>query len=173
MGMFNFLQQKSFTSTRGKINISFCSNSVGVNSELKEVKPPDANWTGEFDYKIEKYSRLIIKYNKELFILTQSLKGKVAIITGAGRGIGKATAIALANEGVNLGLLATNESNLQEVAKEIEGLGVQAAYAAIDVSSLDQVQAAIEKITNELGKTDILINSAGVGKFASLFRYGA
>ena len=100
--------------------------------------------------------------------MAQSLKGKVAFITGAGRGIGKATAIALANEGVNLGLLATTESNLKEVASIVEGLGVKAAYAAVDVSSLEQVQEAIGKITNELGKADILINSAGIGKFASL-----
>jgi 3-oxoacyl-[acyl-carrier protein] reductase len=100
--------------------------------------------------------------------LVQSLKGKVAFITGAGRGIGKATAIALAKEGVNIGLLATTESNLQEVAREVEGLGVKAVYAAVDVSSLEQVEQAVEKITNELGKADILINSAGVGKFASL-----
>ncbi|WP_428908267.1 3-ketoacyl-ACP reductase [Niallia sp. Krafla_26] len=100
--------------------------------------------------------------------MVQSLKGKVAFITGAGRGIGKAAAKALANEGVNLGLLATTESNLKAVAKDVEEFGVKVAYAAVDVSSLDQVQQAIEKITNELGHADILINSAGVGKFASL-----
>jgi 3-oxoacyl-[acyl-carrier protein] reductase len=100
--------------------------------------------------------------------LTQSIKGKVAIITGAGRGIGKATAIALAQEGVNLGLLATTESNLKEVAREVEGLGVKIAYTAVDVSNLDQVHQAIGKITNEIGKADILINCAGISKFASL-----
>lgn len=100
--------------------------------------------------------------------MVQSLTGKVAYITGAGRGIGKATAIALANEGVNLGLLATTESNLKQVASIVEGLGVKVAYAAVDVSNLEQVQQAIEKLTNQLGKADILINSAGTSKFASL-----
>ena len=100
--------------------------------------------------------------------MTQTLKGKVAFITGAGRGIGKATAIALAKEGVNLGIMATTESNLRDVASVVEGLGVKVAYSAVDVSSLEQVQQAIEKITNQIGKADILINCAGVSKFASL-----
>ena len=100
--------------------------------------------------------------------MAQSLTGKVAFITGAGRGIGKATAIALANEGVNLGLLATTESNLKDVASVVEGLGVKVAYSAVDVSYLEQVQQAIEKITNQFGKADILINCAGISKFSSL-----
>ena len=100
--------------------------------------------------------------------MTQTLKGKVAFITGAGRGIGKATAIALAKEGVNLGIMATTESNLKDVASVVEGLGVKVAYCAVDVSSLEQVQQAIEKITNQIGKADILINCAGVSKFATL-----
>jgi 3-oxoacyl-[acyl-carrier protein] reductase len=107
-------------------------------------------------------------YKKELLILGQTLKGKVAFITGAGRGIGKATAIALAKEGVNLGIMATTESNLKDVASVVEGLGVKVAYCAVDVSSLEEVQQAIEKITNQIGKADILINCAGISKFASL-----
>lgn len=98
----------------------------------------------------------------------QTLKGKVAFITGAGRGIGKATAIALAKEGVNLGIMATTESNLKDVASVVEGLGVKVAYCAVDVSSLVEVQQAIEKLTNQIGKADILINCAGISKFASL-----
>lgn len=100
--------------------------------------------------------------------MTQTLKGKVAFITGAGRGIGKATAIALAKEGVNLGIMATTESNLRDVASVVEGLGVKVAYSAVDVSSLEQVQQAIERITNQIGKADILINCAGVSKFATI-----
>jgi len=100
--------------------------------------------------------------------MAQSLKGKVAFITGAGRGIGKAVAVALANEGVNIGLLTRTEGALQEVAKEVEALGVKAAYATVDVSSLEEVEQAISTLTNELGKADILINNAGIGKFQSL-----
>lgn len=100
--------------------------------------------------------------------MTQSLKGKVAFITGAGRGIGKAVAIALANEGVNVGLLARTEEALKEVVTEVEALGVKAAYASVDVSSLEEVNQAVATLTNEIGKADILINNAGIGKFESL-----
>lgn len=100
--------------------------------------------------------------------MAQSLKGKVAIVTGGARGIGKATAIALAKEGVNVGLLARTEATLKEVAAEIEQLGVKVAYAAADISSKEQVDAAIEALKNELGATDILINSAGIATFGTV-----
>lgn len=100
--------------------------------------------------------------------MAQSLKGKVAIVTGAGRGIGKAAAIALANEGVHVGLLARTEADLETVAGEVESLGVKAAYVAVDITSKEEVDSAIEKITAELGTVDILINNAGIGKFEKL-----
>ena len=100
--------------------------------------------------------------------MAQSLKDKVAIITGGARGIGKATAIALAKEGVHVGLLARTEANLKKVAAEIEGLGVKVAYQAADVSSKEQVDAAVEALTKQLGTADILINSAGVASFATV-----
>jgi len=103
-----------------------------------------------------------------MFNLAQDLKGKVAFITGAGRGIGKAIAIKLAKEGVNIGLLARSTDALKEVASEIEIIGVNASYASVDISSLEQVEQAIEKITNELGPTDILVNNAGIGGFEKL-----
>jgi 3-oxoacyl-[acyl-carrier protein] reductase len=100
--------------------------------------------------------------------MAQSLKGKVAFITGAGKGIGRAIALALAHEGVNVGLLARTEADLKETASIVEGLGVKAAYAAVDVSSWEEVDQAVRKITDELGTADILINNAGIGKFATL-----
>lgn len=95
----------------------------------------------------------------------QSLQGKVAIITGAGKGIGRATALDLAKEGVNLGLLARTEADLQAVAQEAEALGVKVAYATADVSSMEEVNKAVDYLYNQLGKADILINNAGIGKF--------
>lgn len=100
--------------------------------------------------------------------MSQSLKGKVAIVTGAGRGIGRAIATALAKEGVNVGLLARTEDVLKEATAEFEGLGVKAAYAAVDVSSMEQVEEAVKQLTSKLGTADILVNNAGTGKFASL-----
>jgi len=100
--------------------------------------------------------------------MAQSLKGKVAFVTGAARGIGKATAIALAKEGVNVGLLARTEDTLKQVAASLESLGVKVAYATADVSSQAQVEAAIEALTNQLGPADILINNAGIATFGTV-----
>ncbi|KQL54277.1 3-ketoacyl-ACP reductase [Heyndrickxia shackletonii] len=100
--------------------------------------------------------------------MAQSLEGKVAFVTGAGKGIGRAVAVALAKEGVHVGLMARTEETLIEAANEITGLGVKAAFASVDVSSQDQVEQAIKKLTEELGTADILINNAGIGSFASL-----
>lgn len=97
--------------------------------------------------------------------MSTNLKGKNAIITGAGRGIGRAIAIALASEGVNVGLLARSEEHLQEVVKEAEAQGVKAVFATADVSSNDEVTKAIHSLTSELGTVDILINNAGIAKF--------
>ncbi|WCT14791.1 3-ketoacyl-ACP reductase [Mucilaginibacter jinjuensis] len=95
----------------------------------------------------------------------ETLTGKTALITGAGKGIGKALAIALAKEGVNVGLIARSESDLQKVATEVEALGVKAFIATADVGNLEQVNAAVDKIKAGLGFIDILINNAGVGVF--------
>ena len=95
----------------------------------------------------------------------ESLKGKIALVTGAGKGIGRAIAIALANEGVNVGIIARTEKDLQAVAAEIKSTGVKGAFAIADVSDLDSVNAAVESIQKDLGNIDILINNAGTGTF--------
>lgn len=100
--------------------------------------------------------------------MAQSLQGKVAFITGAARGIGKAAAIALAKEGVHVGLLARTESTLKEVSDEIGKLGVKTAYAAADVSSQEQAEKAVASLTEQLGEADILINNAGIATFGTV-----
>jgi 3-oxoacyl-[acyl-carrier protein] reductase len=95
----------------------------------------------------------------------ESLKGKVALVTGAGKGIGRAIAIALANEGIHVGLVARTEKDLQAVAAEIRSTGVNTAIATADVSDIHSVNNAVEKIQKELGDIDILINNAGTGTF--------
>lgn len=95
----------------------------------------------------------------------QSLKNRVALVTGAGKGIGKAITIALAQEGVHVGLLARTEKDVQAVADELKKLGVKAAFASADVSNRSEVEAAVSKITDELGAINILINNAGTGTF--------
>jgi 3-oxoacyl-[acyl-carrier protein] reductase len=94
-----------------------------------------------------------------------SLKGKNALITGAGRGIGRATAIALAKEGVNVGLVGLTMSNLEKVAAELEQYDVTVSAATADVSDLEAVTHAVEHIKSDLGSIDILVNNAGTAKF--------
>lgn len=96
----------------------------------------------------------------------QSLKGKTALITGAGKGIGRAIALALAAEGVNVGLMARTEKDLQAVAVEAASFGVKTAVATADISKIAEVNAAVEKLNNALGHIDILVNNAGTGTFA-------
>lgn len=95
----------------------------------------------------------------------QNLKGKTAIITGAGRGIGRATALAFAKEGIHLGLIGRTGANLEKVAEEVAQYNVQVTMATADVSDNESVISAVEHIKSELGAIDILINNAGVGKF--------
>ena len=101
----------------------------------------------------------------------QSLAGKTALVTGAGKGIGKAIAIALAQEGAHVGLIARTKKDLLAVAEEIKVLGVKVFIATADMADRFAVEAAIDTIQNELGSIDILINNAGTaafGKFLEL-----
>lgn len=95
----------------------------------------------------------------------ESLKGKKALITGGGKGIGRALAIALAQEGVDIALLGRSAGSLEVVAKEISGTGVKTAYATADVSDIQAVNEAVAVLTKELGEPDILINNAGIAAF--------
>lgn len=95
----------------------------------------------------------------------QAIKGKAALITGAGRGIGRATALAFAKEGINIGLLGRSIENLEAVASELQSYGVKVSLATADVSNMESVNAAVEKIRGELGPIEILVNNAGISKF--------
>jgi 3-oxoacyl-[acyl-carrier protein] reductase len=97
----------------------------------------------------------------------ESLKGKNAIITGAGKGIGRAVAIALAQEGVNIGLVARTVSDLEKVAEELVQYGVKTAIATADVTDINAVNVAITALKSSLGAVDILINNAGIAAFGS------
>lgn len=95
----------------------------------------------------------------------QSITGKVALITGAGRGIGRTIAISLAQEGVHVGLVGRSLENLRNVAEELKSYNVNVAVASADVSDMDAITTAVDSIRSELGAIDILVNNAGIGKF--------
>ena len=96
------------------------------------------------------------------------LKGKNAIITGGGSGLGKAVAIALANEGANIGITGRNEENLKNTAEEIKKLGVTAAYSVFSIDDEKAVKTGIDSLVKDLNGVDILVNNAGIGNFGTL-----
>ena len=91
-----------------------------------------------------------------------SLSGKVAAITGAGSGIGKAIALAFAKQGAHVAVLDLNLSAAEEVVTEIKNAGGSAEAAACDVSVRDAAAAAINAIITNRGRLDILVNNAGI-----------
>ncbi len=96
------------------------------------------------------------------------IQGKSAIITGGGRGLGKAVALILASEGVNIGITGRNEENLKMTVDEIQKLGVNAHYAVFSMDNEIQVKAGLDSLAQQLGGVDILINNAGIGDFGSI-----
>ena len=91
-----------------------------------------------------------------------SLKDKVAIVTGSGRGIGEAVALALAREGARLSIASRTKSELDEVAAKIRDLGSQVEIVPTDVSVYDDVTQLVGSTLERYGQIDILVNAAGV-----------
>ncbi|AKG36640.1 3-ketoacyl-ACP reductase [Paenibacillus durus] len=97
------------------------------------------------------------------------LRGKTAVITGAGKGIGKALALTLAKEGANLGLISRTAADLEALKAAIaEAYDVKVSIAVADVSVREEAERAVAAIQNDLGTFDVLINNAGVANFGTL-----
>jgi meso-butanediol dehydrogenase/(S,S)-butanediol dehydrogenase/diacetyl reductase len=94
----------------------------------------------------------------------QVLTGKVALITGAGQGIGRGIALRLAKDGADIALVDVQLEKIQNVAKEIEALGRKTTTFVADVSKRDEVYAAIDHTEKELGGFDIIVNNAGIAQ---------
>ncbi len=90
------------------------------------------------------------------------LEGKVAIVTGAGRGIGRAAALAFAREGANVVVVAKTRTEIEKVAEECRALGVEAIAVPTDVSRKEQVTAMADAAYKAFGRVDYLVNNAGV-----------
>lgn len=87
---------------------------------------------------------------------------RVALVTGASRGIGRAIALRLARDGRHVVLLSRSEGPLTEVKAEIEGAGGTASVAAGDVGNPEALRAVVERVSSDLGRLDILVNNAGI-----------
>jgi 3-oxoacyl-[acyl-carrier protein] reductase len=96
------------------------------------------------------------------------MKNKKAIITGGSRGLGKATAIAFAKEGIDVAITGRNEKALKETVSELESSGINAIYSVFDVGSYEEVKKGIQNIIKSFGSVDILVNNAGTAAFGSL-----
>ena len=91
-----------------------------------------------------------------------------AFVTGAGRGIGRAIALALASEGARIALVARTAKDLDEVSREVAGLGGSALAIQADISVEEEVAAAVRRAAEKFVTIDILVNNAGIGSFANV-----
>jgi len=90
------------------------------------------------------------------------LEGKLAVVTGGGRGIGRVIALAFAREGADVAVAATTESALKEVASQIEAMGRKSLAVVTDITDPAQPPAMVEKVLEKFGKIDVLVNNSGI-----------
>jgi meso-butanediol dehydrogenase/(S,S)-butanediol dehydrogenase/diacetyl reductase len=100
--------------------------------------------------------------------MNMTIKGKVALITGAGQGIGRAIALRLANDGADIAVVDLNEEKMEAVADEVRAAGRKATVFKADVSKRDEVYAAVDHAEKELGGFDIIVNNAGIASIQAI-----
>ena len=101
---------------------------------------------------------------------TRRLEGKVAVVTGAGQGLGRAYALEFAKQGADVVVNDVNMDNANKVVKEIEGMGKKAIAVRAGVNSREEAQGLIDTAIEKFGKVDILVNNAGITRTAMLHK---
>ncbi|HUA91831.1 MAG TPA: 3-oxoacyl-[acyl-carrier-protein] reductase [Terracidiphilus sp.] len=99
-----------------------------------------------------------------------NLQGRIALVTGASQGIGRACALELGKAGATVALAARNETKLAEAVKEIEAAGGQATGFALDVASEESIKAGAKAVLERFGKVEILVNNAGITRDGLMLR---
>ena len=99
-----------------------------------------------------------------------SVQGRIALVTGASQGIGRACALELASAGATVALAARNEGKLAEVVTEIEAAGGQAAAFALDIASEESIKKTAKEVLARFGKVEILVNNAGITRDGLMLR---
>jgi len=99
-----------------------------------------------------------------------SFAGRVALVTGASQGIGRACALALSQSGVAVAAAARNQEKLSELVAFIQGTGAQAAAFVMDVAEEEQIKSAVKAVIGHFGKIDILVNNAGITRDQLIMR---
>jgi NAD(P)-dependent dehydrogenase (short-subunit alcohol dehydrogenase family) len=99
----------------------------------------------------------------------RELEGKVAVVTGGSKGIGRAIALALAERGSSVAIAARGQDDLNRTAREIEALGGRAIAVVADVSERAEVEGLVDRTVEAFGTVDIMVNNAGAAPFLSPF----
>ncbi len=103
--------------------------------------------------------------------MTPDLSGQVVLVTGAGRGIGRAIALALADRGARVVAAARTESEIAAVARQIAEAGGEAASHRVDLADEASIRSLFERIDGDLGRLDVLVNNAGIGRFGPVAEF--
>ncbi|MFA6451196.1 MAG: SDR family NAD(P)-dependent oxidoreductase, partial [bacterium] len=102
-----------------------------------------------------------------------TMKDKVAVVTGAGRGIGREIALAFAREGAKLAINSMHEETINPVAEELRALGAEVLPLVLDISKEDEVERYVKEVYDKFGRCDILVNNAGMNKDNFFLRLSA
>jgi NAD(P)-dependent dehydrogenase (short-subunit alcohol dehydrogenase family) len=97
-----------------------------------------------------------------MYLPSFQLEGKITVVTGAGRGIGRALAIGIAEAGSDVAILARTKEDLEKVAEEIRQVGRKAYPYAVDITKRNEIEEAMKDLVNQRGKIDVLVNNAGM-----------